>query len=717
MTSRKIGTVARETLADRLPRGLGALARLAFNYWWCWQPEGDALWRSIDPAAWEACGRNPARLLREVPRRALEAVAAEPARLGRVHRLAAGLEEALARPPAAAPAATPEAPVAFLCSEYAIHESLPVYSGGLGVLAGDLLKEASDRRLPLVAVGLLYRRGYFHQRLDPSGWQHEYWTIATPEQLPLERALDPRGDPVDVEVPIGDHRVRARAWRADVGRVPLYLLDTDVPGNSAIDRFITAQLYVGDPRYRLMQYAMLGIGAVRLLAALGVRPAVWHLNEGHPALAALELVRAGLAGGEPFARALEGARRRLVVTTHTPVAAGNETYPEGDVRSALAAYVREVGPAAPELLALGRSADGASPRFGMTDLALRASRTANGVSRRHGEVARAMWAHLWPGRREADVPILHVTNGVHLPTWMAAPMRELLDRHLGPGWIEDAADPARWARVDAIPDAELWAARCRMRADLVEFARARSVADRLARGEPIPYVETAARTYDPMVLTVGFARRVASYKRLDLLVADPARALALLNGPRAIQVVISGKAHPRDEGAKRMVQAIFALKLQPSVSARVVFLEDYDLAAARTLVAGCDVWVNLPRPPMEASGTSGMKAALNGGLNLSVLDGWWAEACDGTNGWGIRSEPGPDDRAQDARDAAAFYDVLEREVVPLFHDRDAAGLPHRWLARIRASLRTLGPAFNSARTLGDYLERVYRPPGAGPAGA
>ncbi len=323
-----------------------------------------------------------------------------------------------------------------------------------------------------------------------------------------------------------------------------------------------------------------------------------------------------------------------------------------------------------------------------------------------------MWAHHWPGRQQADVPITHVTNGVHLPTWMAAPMRELLDRHLGPGWTERAADPSVWARVDAIPDAELWAARCRMRAELVEYARARSVADRLARGEPIPYVESAARTFDPAVLTIGFARRVASYKRLNLLVADARRATALLNGPRPVQAIIAGKAHPQDDGAKRMVQAIFALKGQQSAGARVVFLEDYELSAARKLVAGCDVWVNLPRPPLEASGTSGMKAALNGGLNLSVLDGWWDEAFDGSNGWGIRSEPGPDEAAQDARDAEALYGLLEREVVPLYHDRDEVGLPRRWLQRVRASLRSLGPAFNTARALHDYETRIYLPPGS-----
>lgn len=707
MASRKAGTVAQDTLAEQLPRRLRPLARLAFNYWWSWQPEGEALWRSIDPPAWDACGRNPARLLREVPRRTLEGVAADRVRLGRMDRLLGALEGALSAPPASL-----GAPVAFLCSEFAVHESLPIYSGGLGVLAGDLLKEASDRRLPMVAVGLLYRRGYFHQRLDPSGWQHEYWTVTTPEQLPVERALDVKGAPATVEVPIRSRRVRAAVWRAGVGRVPLFLLDTDVPENDPIDRFISAQLYVGDRQYRLMQYALLGIGAVRTLAALGIRPAVWHMNEGHPALAALELAREGVSRGETPDRAIEAARGCIVFTTHTPVAAGNETYHPAEIEGALGTWKNELGAAAPALLALGRPPGApADAPFGMTDLALRTSRSTNAVSRRHGEVARAMWAHHWPGRREADVPIVHVTNGVHLPTWMAAPMRELLDRHLGPGWIERCAEPSTWAGVDSIPDVELWAARSRMRAELVEFARARSVADRLARGEPIPYVESAARTFDPAALTLGFARRVASYKRLSLLVADAGRALGLLGGPRHVQVVIAGKAHPQDDGAKRMVQSIFALKEQQSAGAHVVFLEDYDLPAARKLVAGCDVWVNLPRPPLEASGTSGMKAALNGGLNLSVLDGWWDEAFDGANGWAIRSEPGPDEGAQDARDADALYGLLEREVVPLFHDRDESGLPRRWLRLVRSSLRSLAPAFSTARTLHEYATRIYPRPG------
>ncbi len=709
---------ARDTLAEQLPEPLRPLARLAFNYWWCWQPGGENLWRSIDPEHWEACGRNPARLLREATRRALDKAAMDRDLLDEMNRLLGGLDDALGRPCSAAPPAAPETPIAFLCAEYGVHVSLPVYSGGLGGLAGDLLKEASDRCVPLVAVGLLYRRGYFHQRLDPSGWQHEYWTVATPEHLPIERVVDASGAPVVVEVPIRARAVRASIWRVDVGRVPLYLLDTDLPENAPIERFITAQLYVGDREYRLMQYALLGIGAVRALAAMGVRPAVYHFNEGHAALAALELVREGLGRGEPFDRALAAARERIVFTTHTPVAAGNEAYSPGEVESALGAFVRELGVDAQAVFALGR-APGAGPAdpFGMTDLALRTSRTANAVSRRHGEVARAMWAHHWPGRRPEDVPIRYVTNGVHAPTWMAVSMRELLDRYLGPEWIEHPADPWRWGPVDSIPDAELWAVRCRMRAELVDFARARSVADRLARGEPIAYVERAAETFDPGVLTIGFARRVASYKRLYLLVANAERALALLAGPRPVQVVIAGKAHPKDDDAKRMVQAIFVLKHQPLAAARVVFLEDYDLAMAQRLVAGCDVWLNLPRPPLEASGTSGIKAALNGGLNLSVLDGWWCEGFDGMNGWGIRSDPGPDDGVQDGRDADTLYELLEREVVPLFYERDERGVPRGWLQRVKASLRSLGPMFNTARTVNDYLVQIYRPTPDGPARA
>ncbi len=702
---------ARETLADRLPEPIRPLAGLAFNYWWSWQPGGDDLWRSIDSERWEACGRNPVRLLAEAPRPTLARAALDPSLKNGMHRLLAGLEADLARPCVPAPPADAGAPVAFLCAEYGVHASLPTYAGGLGVLAGDLLKEASDRCVPLVAVGLLYRRGYFHQRLDPSGWQHEYWTASNTEQLPVERVLAANGAPLMVAVQLRGRDVRVAVWRAEVGRVPLYLLDTDVPENNAIERFVTAVLYVGDPELRLMQYAVLGVGAVRALAAMGIHPALYHLNEGHAALAAFELVRERVASGEPLEHAVAAARQRIVFTTHTPVAAGNESYRVEEMVRALGPYLRELGNE-DSVLALGR-APGAPPGgvFGMTDLAIRTSRSTNGVSRRHGEVARAMWAHHWPARSERDVPISHVTNGVHLPTWMAPPVRELLVRHLGPGWLEHAADPWRWAAIEAIPDEEVWEVRCRLRASLVELARSRSVSDRLTRGERLEYVERAARTFDPTILTLGFARRVASYKRLHLLVADARRGLALLTGSRPIQIVIAGKAHPRDDDAKRMVQTILALKNEPMAGDRTVFLEDYDLALAQQVVAGCDVWLNLPRAPLEASGTSGMKAALNGALNLSVLDGWWSEGFDGTNGWAIRTDAVPDGALQDARDADALYGLLEREIVPMFYERDDRGVPRAWVRRIKASLRSIGPAFVSARMLNDYVVRVYRPPG------
>jgi len=689
---------------SRLPPQLSPLGRLAYNYWWSWQPGGEDLFRTLDPQLWDACGHNPVRLLIETSR--LKEAAADQALVARATAFEALLAEELAQPVANAPPASADSPIAFICAEYAVHESLPIYSGGLGVLAGDFLKEASDRRLPLVGVGLLYRRGYFHQRLDPSGWQHEWWSTEHPDQLPATPVLSADGTPLTVSVPLRGERVAARVWRVNVGRVPLFLLDTAVAQNSALSRWVAAQLYVGNPNARLMQYALLGIGAVRALAAMHLHPAVVHLNEGHAALASIAIAAEETSRGSPWPAALEAARQRVVFTTHTPVAAGNESYADQDMEHILGELPSELGIDRAELFTLGRwSGSNGERRFGMTELALRTSRSANAVSRRHAEVAREMWQPLWPGQRTEAVPIIHVTNGVHLPTWMARPVQALLRRHLGPEWERNPSDPWRWSAVDAIPDEELWAVRCELRSWLVDFVRARSVTDRLARDEPLDYVEQAARAFDPNVLTIGFARRVASYKRLHLLTQDPARALGLLSGPRPIQVVIAGKAHPKDDEAKRSVQVVFGLKRE--AGSRVAFLEDYDLTIARVLVAGCDLWVNLPRPPLEASGTSGMKAALNGALNLSVLDGWWCEGSNGSNGWAINSEPTPDVRMQDARDAGALYGLLEREVVPLFYERDTAGVPRGWIQRIKSSLCTIGPAFCAARMLRDYLVHVY----------
>lgn len=700
---------AASALAARLPGPLAVLARLAFNYRWSWVPGGPEIFREIDAHRWEKCGENPVRLLQEAPTHALVEAAADPDLLARAGAIEEAIAADRARPFAEGPL-SPERPAAFLCAEYGVHRSLPIYAGGLGALAGDFLKAASDRALPLVAVGLLYRKGYFLQRIDRSGWQHEYWVDTDPERLPTSLITDTEDLPVTISVSIRGREVTAQIWRVDVGRVPLFLLDAERPENSPIDRWITAQLYVRDRSTRQAQYTLLGIGGIRALRTLGIEPGIVHLNEGHASLASLELARAEVARGADTESALEAARAHTVFTTHTPVAAGNETYGRDEVAETLGSFPAELGLDLESFLDLGRSRPGAADEpFGVTQLGLRVSGSANGVSRRHGEVAREMWSSLYPDRRVDQVPIGHVTNGVHLATWLAPAMRALLAGYLGEDFEARAADPGTWDAVENIPDEDLWATRNRLRAELVAFVRERSVLDRLARNEPLDYVEAAARAFDPELLTIGFARRLATYKRLHLLVLDPARAVRMVGGRRPVQVLIAGKAHPGDDEAKRIVQQLFAIKRAGRVGQRVAVLHDYDLGLAVHLVRGCDVWINAPRPPLEASGTSGMKSAINGGLQLSVLDGWWAEAYDGRNGWAVSGEVDADHAAQDARDAETFYRILENQVIPEFYQRDEGGLPRAWLARIRASLRSIGPAFSADRMLADYLARCYAP--------
>ncbi len=695
-------------LAERLPDSLAPLAKIAYNYRWCWYPGGKDVFRSIDPGRWELCGENPVRLLQEVSSERLLRAAGDSSLLARIAALEQAFAADLARPSAGP--ATLERPIAFFCAEYGVHPSLPIYSGGLGGLAGDVLKEASDRALPMVAVGLLYRQGYFRQRLDVSGWQQEYWVDLDPERLPAVLIRGADGRPVTITVPIRGRDVTAQIWSVAVGRVPLLLLDTDRPENGRLERWITSQLYVADPITRLSQYVLLGVGGVRAVAALGLEPALVHLNEGHAAFAALELARSELSRGAALEAALEATRQRTVFTTHTPVAAGNESYSREDLISTLDGVIAELGIDPEVIVRLGRThPDDSGERFGVTQFSLRMSRAANAVSRRHGEVAREMWRGLWPDRPVEAVPITHVTNGVHLPSWIGPPMRRLLDRHLGDGWWRQAADASTWAALEDVPDDELWRARCEQRAELVEFVKQRSGIDRLAERQPRAEIEAAARAFDPDVLTIGFARRNATYKRIRLLIHDAGRALGLLGGPYRIQLLLAGKAHPSDDEAKRVVQELYRFKDIPEVAERVVFLHDYDLGMAARFVRGCDLWLNLPRPPLEASGTSGMKAVVNGGLHLSVLDGWWAEAYDGTNGWALPGDIDADPSAQDARDASALYDLFEQQVGPAFYDLDVDGLPRAWLGRIRASLRTLAPAFCTGRMLDDYTERIYSP--------
>ena len=696
-----------DALARRLPAPLQPLARVAYDYRWTWATDGAATFGAIDPDRWARCGANPVRLLTETPSAKLEQVAADADLMARVERLAQELQADRQRAPWCGGGASTQYPVAFCCAEFGVHGSLPIYSGGLGVLAGDILKEASDLALPMVGVGLLYRTGYFHQRIDVSGLQHEYWLDTDPERLPCVRVRGADGQPLSVTVPVDDEDICAQIWRVDIGRVPLYLLDTDRPENSQVGRWVTSRLYESNRAIRLAQYAVLGIGGVRALQALGITPSVYHLNEGHPALSVFELFAQAGGAGHAGDQAWRHVREQVVLTTHTPVPAGNETYQRGEVLGMLGRAADRFGDRE-QFLAMGRvdPADAAQPS-GMTVLAMRHARRVNGVSRRHGEVARAMWQPLFPGRSVDDVPIGHVTNGVHVPTWLNGPMRELLDRHLGKGWMARADQAATWAPVQHIAAAELWAARCAARAALVELVHQRATSDRLRRGEPLDYAQAAAGGFDAGRLTVGFARRLATYKRLQLLALQPERAAALITGEHPMPFVFAGKAHPDDHVAKEVVRQVFANKHAPSMAGRAAFLEDYDIPLAGHLVAGCDVWVNLPRPPNEASGTSGMKSVLGGGLQLSVLDGWWAEGFDGSNGWAIDGTVDDDHAAQDWRDANAMFELHEKVVLPMFYERDADGIPQRWVAMIKRSLMSNGPRFSATRMLREYADRIY----------
>jgi starch phosphorylase len=698
---------ASEALATRLPEPLGVLARLAYNYRWSWDPDGPDIYRAVDPDRWERVAENPVKLLQEAAADRLVAASQDEALLERARALEQRVSADLARPYHEA-SAKPDRPIAYFSAEYGFHVSFPIYSGGLGALAGDILKEASDRAWPLAAVGLLYRNGYFRQRIDSGGWQHEYWVDTDPDRLPAALVRSGDGTPLTVTVPVGNVEVVAQIWRTDIGRVPLFLLDADRPENGEAERWITSRLYIGDEDMRLAQYMLLGIGGVRALEALGIEPSIVHLNEGHAAFVSLELTRRAYSGHGSLEAALDIARRRTVFTTHTPVPAGNDTYPAHEVESVLSHIAGTLGVSPEEIIALGRTnpEEEAEP-FGVTQFALRTSRAANGVSRRHGEVAREMWHAMWAGKPVDEVPITHVTNGVHVPTWLGHPMWDLLNRHLGDGWLDRATDPATWAPVDDIPDQELWDVRRQQREQMITYVRHRAVVDRLARDEPRAYAEAAA-AFDPDVLTVGFARRLATYKRLNLLLQDVERAMRIVAGDRPVQVLLAGKAHPRDEGGKKLVQGLFRMKNAPGFAAHVAYLDDYDLRMAAHLVRGCDVWINLPRPPLEASGTSGMKNVFNGGLQLSVLDGWWAEGYDGDNGWALSGDVDHDHGAQDARHAHELFRLLEEEVAPEFYRAGPDGIPRDWVARIRRSLRTLGPEFGAGRMLEDYEQKVYR---------
>jgi starch phosphorylase len=703
--------------ASALPETIAALERLSQNYWWSWNPDGHSVFRDLDQEVFDICEHNPRRLLKEVPQYSLMRMATDPVYVERVRAVAASFdaymdESAETWAAAHARALTSERPVAYFCAEFGVHHSLPLYSGGLGILAGDHLKSASDLGLPLVAVGLLYHHGYFRQHLRRDGWQEEAYQQINVGDLPMQLVRDREGSPVFIELFVRGRNVRVQAWRVEVGRVPLYLLDTNVEGNDEIDRFITGHLYGGDRETRCVQEMVLGIGGVRLLRQLEIEPHVFHLNEGHSAFLTLELSRELTERGVPFARAAREVRSRCAFTTHTPVAAGHDEFGAVLIERCFGqGYWDSLGLTRGEFLNLGRVREGDEEElFGLTPLALRMCRSSNGVSAKHGEVSRELWNKMWPERRVDEVPITSVTNGVHAPTWVSPLLRALFEERIGEDWTQVLHDAEAWSRaLDRISDEELWKVRRLQRRRLVAFVRERLYRARLQQQELRPYAEAALSMFDPDALTIGFARRVAAYKRWGLILTEPERLRRLLlDAERPVQLFFAGKAHPQDQGAKLILQQIALWKLDPEIMQRAVFIQDYDQEIARQLVQSVDVWMNVPRRPLEASGTSGEKVALNGGLNLSVLDGWWLEGYDGQNGWAVGNESlGETTEEMDRSDAESLYRVLETEVVPTFYERDGRGLPGRWVAMMRHAIRTLAPAFNSDRMVRDYTQRVY----------
>ncbi|MFM9010393.1 MAG: alpha-glucan family phosphorylase, partial [Planctomycetota bacterium] len=608
-------------------------------------------------------------------------------------------------------------PVVYFSAEFGIHESVPIYSGGLGVLAGDHVKSASGLGIPLVAVGLFYKQGYFKQQLDLDGYQHEEYLHSRVETLPLEPAIGTDGAQVTVAIETRSGQIRVQLWKMAVGRVSLYLLDSDVEGNTPEDRQLTGRLYGGDNRIRIRQELVLGVGGVRAIRALGIVPGVYHLNDGHSVFATLEAVRVRMArDGYSFDDAVRKVARQTVFTTHTPVPAGHDRFDGGLMEEHLGPMRDALGISHDHLMGLGRVDPGNHGEpFCMTVLGLKFSRRANAVSALHGHVSRRMWKDLWGAHVEEEVPIGHITNGVHVPSWLSAQMLQLYDRLFPANWFRRLGEPDVWQRIHDCDPGELWETHYALKNLLLQFVRRRLARQCRRRGESEATVEAALKVLDPNVLTIGFARRFATYKRADLVLGELDKMARLVGDPdRPIQLIFAGKAHPADEPGKGLIRKIANLRHDPRFAGRVVFVEDYDINVCRHLIQGVDVWLNNPRRPLEASGTSGQKVVLNGGLNCSILDGWWAEAFDGRNGFAIgRGETHADPAVTDARDAAALYDVLEKEVIPLFYERDADGLPRTWIKMMKNSISSLAWRFSSHRMVMDYARACYVPAAGG----
>ncbi|HEX5110974.1 MAG TPA: alpha-glucan family phosphorylase [Vicinamibacterales bacterium] len=699
-----------------LPKRIERLNELAYDLWWSWTNDAREVFRHLDYPLWRLTAHNPVKMLQLISPAALDAAMSDAGWLTHYDRAIARLDAARSSTKRwfeqHCPNGTGKS-IAYFSAEFALHQSLPIYAGGLGVLAGDHCKEASDLGVPLVGVGFMYPQGYFHQGISSDGWQQEVYERLNWTEAAIEPAMTGEGKPCVTAVPLGNRSVLAAVWHVRVGQVRLFLLDTDLEENAPWDRELSARLYGGDRETRIQQEIILGIGGVRALRALGLSPAVYHLNEGHAAFVVVQRIRDLCEKGVGFDAALDEVRRTTVFTTHTPVAAGHDAFPFHLVEHHLAGAWGDLGGYRERLLALGHYDNGHGALFNMTALALRTSGGINAVSGLHRDVTRQMWASIWPDKPLDQLPIKAITNGVHVPTWLSSEIGVVLERHLGPDWYEQHDDPAFIDRLREIPDEELWAARQSLRTYLFNFIRERArqrwttegVAAAAAR------VVAAGTMFDPNSLTIGFARRFTGYKRPELIFSDPDRLARILNARgRGVQIVFAGKAHPADDVGKHHLQRIYKRALDPQFGGRIAFVEGYDLHLAHFLVQGCDVWMNNPRRPLEASGTSGMKAAINGTPQMSIGDGWWAEGFSGGNGWLIESHADEaDHEAKDWADAQAMYKLLEEQLVPTFYARDAKGIPREWLRIVRESIRTVLPRFTARRMVKEYVREMYAP--------
>jgi starch phosphorylase len=698
---------------SKIPERIGRLEELANNLWWSWHPEGRAMFRRLDYPLWRLSGHNPVQQLYEISLEKLQAAANDSDFLALYDSAVTAFDKDMTdnnswyatRYPAFSGKS-----LAYFSMEFALHNSLPIYAGGLGVLAGDLCKEGSDMGIPMVAVGFMYPQGYFQQRISAEGWQEEEYRQLDFSKAPLTAISSKDGRQCLAEVQLKDSTLHIGVWLVRLGRVDLYLLDTDIEENRPEDRELSSRLYIDDREHRLQQEILLGIGGVRVLRALGIEPSIWHANEGHTAFMMLERIREEVAKGKTFDEALDIVKKTSVLTTHTPVPAGHDTFSTELVGQYFEDFGHSLGTDRETFLDMGRQ-DPRDDTFNMTVLALKTSEHRNAVSKLHGQVTRRMWCNLWLNCPEENTPIQHITNGIHTPTWIALENRQLYSRYLGEDWVERQDDAETWQCIDDIPDEELWQVHMLLKRKLFHIILERAQ-ERWAKGETTPQqILAMGSLLDHDALTLGFVRRFAEYKRPDLLFKNIERLKNIVNDRwRPVQIIFAGKSHPADTASKKLLQYVHTMARDREFQGRIAFLEDYDMRLARYLVQGVDVWLNTPRRLQEASGTSGMKAALNGVLHLSVPDGWWPEAYNGNNGWSIGDEyPKSSKEEEDESDAEALYHILEQQVVPLYYNRDRSGVPREWISMVKRSIQSIMPVFNTRRMLKEYCEKMYLP--------